>query len=246
MGKHIQDRRTAGKAGGKGMVRALVIKEAGFLAAHDIGHIGGPVHRHRDRRIDLACKKRGLLSQAFQAPRPARAVLDHAGDTRHRLQRSDQRRQMRLGPSRIGLDHRGIAKAVDHHTGQPVSLGMDQPVKRRIEQPRAQGQCAGQTGFKPALVNLRLGVAVEHPGDDLGFGVDGDKAQGPALTILQHRQRAGGKALGAPVGHQLISIDPRKAVADGAGFGLGLQPNHSSALRGGVIIGGRRGHHASP
>ena len=44
------------------------------------------------------------------APRTARAVLNDAGDTRHRSQRSDQRRQMRLACGQCTLDRRMTAR----------------------------------------------------------------------------------------------------------------------------------------
>ena len=142
---------------------------------------------------------------------------------------------MRLGPGGIGLDHGDIAKAVDHHTGQAVSLGMDKAVEGRVEQPRAQRKRRGQAAREPVLIDLRFGIAVQHPGDDPGLRVDRDQRQRAAVGIFQHGQSTGGQALGTPVGDQLISIDPREAMADCPRFGLRLQPD------GGAGPGGGRG-----
>ncbi len=221
------------------MVGALVVEQAGFLPALEIGHIGRAIHQHRDRLVDRARKQHGFLGQPFQRAGAPGPVLEDGADACHLGQRRGQRRQMRLGPGRVGLDHRGVPEPVDHDAGQAIGLGMDQPVEGLVEQPRPQVQRPGQPRGKPSLIHHRIGVAIQHPGDDPGFHIDGDEPQRPPLGILQHRQRAGRQALGAPVGHQLIGIDPGKAVADRPRLGLGAQAHH------GIAIGGGIGHGAS-
>ena len=66
MGKHIQHPRVLGQTGGKGVVRALVKEQAGFLPAGHIGQIGRAVHRHRDRRADRARQNQRFFVQPLQ------------------------------------------------------------------------------------------------------------------------------------------------------------------------------------
>ncbi len=146
---------------------------------------------------------------------------------------------MCLGPGSIGLDHRGIAETVDHHTGQAIRLGMDQAIVGGVEQAFPQIQRTRQPRRKPVLIDHRLGVAVEHPGDDLRFHIDCNKAERPPLAILQHGKGAGGQRLGAPVGDQLIRVDPRKAMANGAGLGLGFEADNLAQVGRGHIGHGR-------
>ena len=146
---------------------------------------------------------------------------------------------MRLGPSGVGLDDGGIAKTVDDHTGQAVRLGMDQAVMRRVVQAFAQRQSGGQAGGEPRLINLGQSIAVQHTRDDFGFGVDGHKPNLAPLAIFQHGQSAGGQRGRAPVRHQLVGVNPRKAQTHSAGFGLGAQAHHGAGM--GTACGGRGG-----
>jgi len=145
---------------------------------------------------------------------------------------------MRLGPSGIGLNHCRIAKAVDDDTGQAIGLGMDQSVKGRLIKPIAQRLRPRDPRTQPGAVNHRLGITVQHPRDDLGFDVDRHQPQRAALGVLKHGQRAGGQRLRAPIGDQLIGIDPGKAVPNGARLGLGAQAHDRARIRTGL---GRQG-----
>ena len=71
------------QTGGKGVVRPLVKEKPGLLPAHQVGQIGGTVHRHGDRPRDLTGQNPGLLGQPLQPARPARAVLDHRRNPGH-------------------------------------------------------------------------------------------------------------------------------------------------------------------
>ncbi len=164
--------------------------------------------------------------EALERPGPARRVLDDRGRPGFGQERLDQIVKQHLGPGGVGLDHKRIAEPVDHHTGQAVSLGMDQAVERRVVQAVAQRQRPRDAGAEPVHPDRRGGVAIEHPGKELRGRVDRHKADVAARIVLQHRQRAGGKRAGAAVGHDLVVIDPGEAVADGLGGGLGVQANH--------------------
>ena len=160
-------------------------------------------------------------SSPFKLARAARGVFQHVGHAGHRLQGGHQRCQQRIGPSGVGLDHAGIAKTVNDDARQAIGLGVDQTVIGLIVKLVAQGKGAIEACLEPCLIHLRLGVLVDHPGDDLGIRIDRDQPHGLAVGVFQQRQRAGGKPPRAAVGDQFIGIDPRKAVADGAGIGLG-------------------------
>ena len=237
MGEHVQHPRPPRQPRGKGMVRALVIEEARLLPPRHIRHVNRAIHRHRHRALHAAAQHRRLFRQPFQTPRPARPVLDDRHHPRHRPQGRDQRLQQHLGPCRIGLNHRHIPETVDHNARQTIRLGMHQPVKGRVEQPLPQRLRPCQTRGKPRLIHHRRRVTVQHPRYDLRFHIDGDKAEGPPLAILQHAQRAGRDVARPPVHDQLIGIDPRETMADRPRLGLGLQPHHGKAARGGPIIG---------
>ncbi len=58
------------------MVLALVVEEAGFLAAHEIGQIDRAVHGHLDRTIDRAARDLQILVKPFEVPGP-RGGIDH-------------------------------------------------------------------------------------------------------------------------------------------------------------------------
>ena len=131
--------------------------------------------------------------------------------------------KMRLGPGGVGLDHGRIAEAVDDDAGQAIGLGMDEPVEGRIEQPLAQGQRRGKTAREPALSICASGSRSSIRAMIFDSVLTVTRPKGRALAILQHRKRAGGERLRAPVGDQFIGIDPGKAMTDRARLGLGLQ-----------------------
>ena len=191
MRKHIQHPRAARQTGGKGVVGALVIEQAGFLPAHQIGHIGRAVHRHRDRAINGTTEDRHVLVQTFQRARAPRAVFDNGGHARDGLDRRRQGVDPRLGPCGVGLNHHRVAKAVDDHTGQAVGLGMDQTVERRIKQGFAQRQRGLQAGFEPRLIDRRGHIAVQHPTDDLGIRVHRNQTHLATFVILEDGNRTG-------------------------------------------------------
>ena len=193
-------------------------KQAGFLPAQHIGHIGGPVHRHRHRPIDRAARDFRYLWQPFQRPRAARPVADNAAHARHLCQRIGDQVELHLCPSGIGLDHGHIAEAVNDHAGQPIGFGMDKAVMRGVVKCRAQGQCMGNLRSDPWLVDLRLWIAVHHPPNDLGRGVDRDQPKGAPVIFFQPHETSGRDGAGTAVQNYLVGEHPRKTMTDGTGF----------------------------
>ena len=205
------------------------------MPAHQVGHISGPVHLHRYRTGEGAADQPRLLGQTFQPACTACAVLDHRSNPGYGAQGGSEVIFMRLGPGGIGLDHGHIPETVDDDTGKTVRFGMDQAVKRGREQPGAQGQGGFQTLGKPRLIDHGSRIAVQHPGDDLGFHIDGDQTQGAAVAILEHGKGTGGQALRPPVGDQFIRIDPGKAVPDRPRLGLGFQTDNGTPVAGRIV-----------
>ena len=231
MGEDVQHPRPPRQPRGECVVRALIEEKPGLLPAQHVGHIGGAVHLDRHRPVNAAAQNHGFLGQAFKPARPTGAVLDHRLHPGHRDQYGGQIVDQRLGPGGVRLHHRDIAETVDDDARQAVSLGMDKAVEGPVEQPRAQIKRSGKPRRQPVAVDHRLGVAIQHPRDDLRARVHRDRAQHPALGIFQRRDHAGRQPLRAPVGHQLVGIDPGKAVPDRAGLGLGAQPHDGTGLR---------------
>ncbi len=129
------------------MVRALVKEQAGLLPAEQVGHVGGPVHRHRERARTAAPSSTTVSSGSPSSPRDRPVpFLTTVVTPVTATSAATSAVQMRLGPGGIGLDHGHIAEAVDDDAGQAIGLGMDQPVEGRIEQARAQGQRGARAG----------------------------------------------------------------------------------------------------
>jgi hypothetical protein len=121
--------------------------------------------------------------QRFPRPAPpARATgpvpfFTMRPDAGHRDQRLHQRFDQDLGPGRVRLHHGQIAEPVDHHAGQTVSLGVDQPVERGVEQRSRSESAAGDPTGKPRVSStsaagsrssiramiLELGLTVTRP-----------------------------------------------------------------------------------
>src|SRR5690606_21642778 len=96
-------------------------------------------------------------------------------------------------------------------------------------------QRAGDAGGDPVATDHGARVAVENAGDDLRCRVHGDDAEGAPLGVLQHGDRARGERLRPPVGDKLVGIDPGKAVANRARFGLGTEADDGRGLGHGVV-----------
>jgi hypothetical protein len=124
--------------------------------------------------------------------------------------RSSSRASIQAALGWIG--HR-VAEPVDDEARQPVALGVDQPVERRVEQRLAQRQRRGELLRQPGAVDLRFGVGVEDACGDGRGGVEPDGRQRSALGIFQRRHGPGGAGAGAAVQHDLVGVDPGRADA---------------------------------
>ena len=227
MAEHVQHRRILGQPLRKGLVRPLVEEQPGLLPTHQIGQIGGTVHRNgHGFRGRLPAQDLHPFVQAFQPTRAALPVQDHGGHARHPDQRIRQVIRHPVRPGSVRLDHRRVAEPVDHQAGQPVGLGMDEAIEGCVIQPFPQLQGARQLRGQPFGVDHGPGVGVHHPAHDLAVGVDRHQSQGLALGILQHRKTARRDRAAAAVQHGFVGEDPGKSVADRLGLGFWAQAQH--------------------
>ena len=60
-----------------------------------------------------------------------------------------------------------VKQALIDATQKAVDLGVDQPIEGLRIKPRPMRQGVGDASGKPVLIDHRLGVAIQHPGDDL-------------------------------------------------------------------------------
>ena len=224
MGKHVQHPRALRQPRGKGMVRTLVEEQPCLLPAHQIGHIGGPVHPDGHRRCRRIAQQHGIhIVQPFQTAPAAPGVLEDRGHACHLGQGRSKLRQKHIRPGRVGLHHGDVAEPVDDHTGQTVRLGMDQPVEGGLEQPLPQGKRLAQPRREPRLIR-RAGLGtIQNTADDLGIRVHRHQRHRAALGILEHGDRARCHRTGAAVGDDLVGVNPRIAAPDGLRFRLGQE-----------------------
>ena len=135
------------------------------------------------------------------------------------MQRLDQRRQPHLGPGRVRLHHRRVAEPVDHHAGQPVRLGVDQPVEGRVEERLAQRQRPAPAAPRTSRASISAAgsgsssrTAIFEPGLNAALP-SGRRSASCSSTTVPGRDRPR-----PPVEHDLVGIGPeRGAAAGGAG-----------------------------
>ena len=237
MAEHIQHARTLAKLGSKGVIGTLIEKQPRLLPLREIRHVDSAVHGNLHWPCRRCPSQHGRrVVQSFQRARPARRVFQDICRTCHIGQGSGQILQHRIRPGSVGLNHAGIAKAVDHDAGQAISLGMDQAIKGSIEQSLAQGKRAAQAQAQPRAVNGPGRIQIQHPRHDPRPRIDRDERKRHARGILKQRNAAGGKGLAAPVQNKLVIINPRHAPAYPRGRSFRIEADHG---QGGM-------HHAIP
>ena len=95
-----------------------------------------------------------------------------------------------------------------------------------------RGHGTPQPRFEPRPVQRGGWVAVQHPGDDPGSRVDRAQPQRIACLVRQHRDSAGCQRPGPPVRHEIVGIDPGKAVPQRPRVRLGFQADHGAVFWG--------------
>ena len=139
MAVDVQHRRAARQRGHEAAVVALVEEPAGFLPAGQVGEEADPVLGQFHRRGEVALD----VSTALSSPSSLRTALSLRSTiaaATGRFQRLQNRFAQPLHQRRVELHRQHIAESVDDKAGQPVRLGMDQPVKGCVEQPVAHSR----------------------------------------------------------------------------------------------------------
>ena len=187
--EHVQHPRVLRQCRYAIAVWPLIEEPPGLLPLQRIDWEPHATLNHFGARI-FAKQKRDLLGKPL-LPTSAQVIpCHHRAQWQQTGQRFHNQRRQPIHRRRVRLHHRHFVVSIDHQARQPVSLGMHEPVERRIADALPQRDRLTESRLQPRHIDHRRRITIEQPRRDQTVRIEHERAEPGAIVALDPHQPA--------------------------------------------------------